>query len=116
MNQRREQGRMERVNRLVSRNRAAVAPGPMGSRRTRFGHSCRQWPSEQENVWLWSVAHVVDPATRLLHPNAAPLRLGHQVVLLELPRDALWQDHVAVLELIIEVLGTVADLVRHLDL
>ena len=36
------------------------------------------WPSEEEDVGLWCVDHVVDPALGLLHANPSPLVLGHQ--------------------------------------
>lgn len=36
-------------------------------------------PSEEENVRLRGVEHVVDPALTLLDPETAPLRLGHQL-------------------------------------
>ncbi len=34
-------------------------------------------PSEEEDVGLWGVDHVVDPALGLLDPYPSPLVLGH---------------------------------------
>lgn len=46
----------------------------------RDGLCVRDRTSEQQNMRLGHVLHVVDPAARLLHANRPPLLLGHQVL------------------------------------
>ena len=52
------------------RSRAQL-PGSLG------GVLISDGPSEQEDVWLWRVHHVVYPALALLHAYTSPLVLRH---------------------------------------
>lgn len=52
-------------------------------------------PSEQENVRLWAVNGVVDPAAALLDADSAPLLLAQQAVLRDVLGDVLGQNHMA---------------------
>ena len=36
-------------------------------------------PAEQQDVWFWTVDHVVHPSTALLNTQPTPFRLGQQV-------------------------------------
>ena len=67
-------------------------------------------PSEEQNVRLRLVEHVVDPALALLNSQLPPLLLGHEVGLGDEFGEVLGQHDVPVLELVIEVLVGVVDL------
>lgn len=54
----------------------------------------RDGASEEENVRLWRVDHVVIPAPALLYAQAPPFRLRHQLSLGYQLRQFLWQHDV----------------------
>jgi len=75
------------------------------------GTSFGNWSSEEENVRLWLVQHVMNPTQALLNTKIAPLRLRHKVGLGDELGQVLWQHHVTVLVLVISVLVTIVDVV-----
>lgn len=54
----------------------------------------RDRPSEEENVWLWGVEHIVNPSLALLNPETAPFCLRHQLSFGYVLGYVLWQHHV----------------------
>jgi hypothetical protein len=55
----------------------------------------REMKGELDTAHTWTVAHVVDPPSRLLHTNLSPLWFRHQKVFLQSPRNRLGQYHVS---------------------
>ena len=73
-----------------------------------------QGSSEEQNVGLWLVQHVVDPPQALLHAKVPPLSLRHEVGLGDQLGEVLGEHDVPVLVLLVSVLITVVNvLVRH---
>lgn len=64
-------------------------------------------PTEEQDVWFRLVNCIVDPSQRLLHADASPLCFAQQPARWHLAGDALRQNDVAVLVLVIIVLVTV---------
>lgn len=72
--------------------------------------------SEKQNVWLWFVDHVVNPALTLLHPESPPLFFCHQVGGGHQFRQLLWKHDMPVLKLLVVVLVRIVNLFfRHLQ-
>jgi hypothetical protein len=66
--------------------------------------------TEEQDVWLRSVARVVLPSTTLLHTNATPFRLRKGAVLGQVLGHLLGQDHVTVFEFTILIFLAVINL------
>ena len=70
--------------------------------------------TEQQNVWLRFVCHVVHPSLALLNPKLSPLGLGHEVRLGNKLGKILRQHNVAVFVLVVEVFVRIVNILgRH---
>ena len=59
-------------------------------------HGVRDRSSEQQDVWLWLVYHVVNPALRLLHTYRSPLCFRHELVFWHHLRNVLWKHDMSI--------------------
>ena len=69
-------------------------------------------PSEEQDVWLWGVVVVVDPAGAHLDTERSPLVLCQETSLeVVLPGDLFWEDDMPVLVRIIVVFSGIVETV-----
>lgn len=73
-----------------------------------------QRTSEQQDVWLWLVDHVMHPSLALLDPQVPPLGLWHQMGLGHTLCNFLGQHYMSVLIFVIVIFIRVVDMfLRH---
>lgn len=102
------------IYKLKNRNKD-VPPLTMNEEILLWWGSCDR-SSEEEDMRLRLVSHVVDPALALLNTQVPPLLLRHEVCPGNHLGQIFGQHHVPVLELVVVVLVGVVDvLARHLE-